>query len=144
MDFSIIGTKEKIKLLSDIQNLLENEELRAGFAQVSSGELIWSLISEHLQSVTEDLLGTGTKEDPVKEEVVNEMGKLLSLVKAVNASPLIQILSQIASRGLKAAPAEQNPQYSQPTMPVQAPQSSASNVANPITSVPKVGTMGFL
>jgi hypothetical protein len=144
MDLKQISVKDKIKLLSDIQNLLENEELKGGFSSLDSGEIIWNLISEHLQKVTENLLGSGSfSEDKVASETVGEMGKLLSLVKAVNASPLIQVLSQIASRGLNPQAQQQPVHHQEPQIQTAQPRTIA-NVNNPVSMTPKVGTMGFL
>lgn len=88
--------KEKIKLLSDVQSALENDELRESVLNLPSGEFLWGHIQKSLNSVLEQLLENNTPETiRAVSEAEEKAAKVASLLEQIAANPVIDVLQRI-------------------------------------------------
>lgn len=88
--------KEKIKLLSDVQAALENEELKQMVNNLPSGQFLWGHIHKNLNNVLEQLLENNTPETiRAVSDAETKAAKVVELLEKISANPVIDVLQRI-------------------------------------------------
>lgn len=81
-----MDNKEKIRLLADLQDAMENEELKELVIALPSGEKVFSIFEAALSKELEALLAGKTQEETKKEE------QWSSLIQSLDKSMVLHIL----------------------------------------------------
>lgn len=88
--------KEKIKLLSDVQAALENEDLKQMVNDLPSGQFLWGHIHKNLNNVLEQLLENNTPETVrAVSDAEQKAAKISELLEKIAANPVIDVLQRI-------------------------------------------------
>jgi hypothetical protein len=102
--------KEKIKLLSDVQSALENEDLKENVLSLPSGEFLWGHIQKSLNAVLEQLLENNNPETAKAiSEVEEKAVKLAALFKEISSNPVVEVLQRINQNLSSPTPKQQTP-----------------------------------
>ena len=133
--------KEKIKLLSDLQNIVEDETLMATIKESPSGEVIEAVFKDAIQDKIKDLLGEMSHDDTVSQEIDSvryKLGEIHQMFDTLGHSDFMKILHSINAK-LSSQP--------QPhTAPQQAPQAQKQATAQPQAGSRRTqgSTLGYL
>jgi len=106
-----MDTKEKIKLLADLQGAVDNEDLRGAISALPSGAFIWEKVLNSLNGELEAILsGKVHKSDAVALET------LAALLQRLDRTMVVQVLrtldtklSQSVTTNPAYPPLEENP-----------------------------------
>lgn len=107
-----MDTKEKIKLLADLQSAIDNEELKKTVLALPSGEKIWDNILSSLNKELETLLSGNVK--PAEAAAVANLAKLLERMDRSLVVTMLRSIDEKLARAPGTPPAQQ-------TQPVPAP-----------------------
>lgn len=92
-------TKQKIKLLSDLQGALDNPELKELIINgMSSGEFIYKIFCEAVQNELNTILSGQKKETP------STIDKWENLLKTLDSSMVLQVLKSMNEKLQKDSP----------------------------------------
>lgn len=127
--------KEKIKLLSDVQSALENDELKQSVLNLPSGDFLWGHIQSSLNNVLEQLLENNTPETVRSVTEVEEKAiKVAQLLEQIATNPVIDVLQRINHNLSTPQPQQKSTQQSTPVGNGNLTATSNRSEASPIIS----------
>lgn len=124
-----MNKKEKIKLLTDFNAALENQEIKAVLSRVPSGDVIWGLFEAAINAKMDSLLVDVDSDIEFVSRITEARDKacqaiegLVEHIDAIKNSPVMNILNRMGATLAQAgAAAPQSEQAGQPQPPPVAP-----------------------
>jgi hypothetical protein len=114
MDFSHLTPKEKIQLLSKVQDLMDNKDGVAKTIVEEYGAVVWGIIEDALQRTTDTILGS--KDDHNLQQLNQKTESLVMNLEKLENSPILQILNQLKAK--LETPLQTSPATSQSSGPL--------------------------
>jgi uncharacterized protein (DUF2126 family) len=115
-----VNTKEKIKLLSDMQEALDSEELKLAVLALSSGERIWQVFERSIQAEVAEILSPAkaeAKEIVATEKSITQIARTVLAIENSNTYSLLKSIHSKLDGSLSAAPTPQPQQQAQARAP---------------------------
>lgn len=103
----VVETKEKIKLLADLQSAIDNEELKELVEGLPSGEKIFQIFQAALNAELQQLLSGKTDGEAFKEQEFSD------LIKTLDQSMVLSVLRSINDKLNTTSATETRPVASQ-------------------------------
>lgn len=108
--------REKIKILSELNEALECEELTADISSRPSGELLYKVFKNAVMNEIERIFSAQSEEDvskinkipPLLDEILSKIDKIKSGVAAIPEKTVAPVNNTISSQAVSTAPKADN------------------------------------